>query len=96
MKDDYSAGGDTSKIAYPPTILPVEGIVENTKPSLFKSRKFRIAVATLSVDVIVALVPALEPVQDALIEVITTVGAILIAAIAAEDFAFWFGAGKQG
>lgn len=93
MKDDYDYAGDAKTSA---KILPVEGIVENTKPSLFKSRKFWLAVATLSADVIVYLVPVFEPIHTELIEVITAVGVALIAAIAAEDFAFWFGAGKQG
>ena len=53
--------------------------------NLLRSRKFLVALGTLAVDVIVAYVPVLEPVQGELLVVLTTLGSVLVAAIAFED-----------
>ena len=62
-------------------VKPIIGPLVN----LLKSRKFMTAVMTILVDVVIAYVPALEPVRGELLTVFTTVGSILIAAIAFED-----------
>lgn len=53
--------------------------------ALLKSRKFLTAVLGLLVDVIIALLPDLEPVRLELLAVVTAVSSILIGAIAYED-----------
>jgi hypothetical protein len=64
---------------------------KNMKPiidpllNLLRSRKFMVALMTLLVDVLVAYLPALEPIQNELLTVFTLVGSVLIAAIAYED-----------
>ncbi len=55
--------------------------------SLLYSRKFLVTVATILVDVLVALVPELESVQGELLTVFTVLGSILVASIAYEDAA---------
>lgn len=52
---------------------------------LLRSRKFMVALMTLIVDLIVAYVPALEPVRVELLAVFTVIGSALVAAIAYED-----------
>jgi hypothetical protein len=64
---------------------------KNMKPiidpllTLLRSRKFMVALLTLVVDVLVAYLPSLEPVQNELMTVFTLLGSVLIAAIAYED-----------
>ena len=53
--------------------------------NLLRSRKFLVALGTIVVDVIVACVPVLEPVRGELLTVLTTLGSVLVAAIAFED-----------
>ncbi len=53
--------------------------------SLLRSRKFMAALMTLIIDLLVAYVPALEPVRTELLVVFTLVGSTLVAAIAYED-----------
>lgn len=53
--------------------------------ALLRSRKFLVALGTIVVDVIVAYMPVLEPVRGELLAVLTTVGSVLVAAIAFED-----------
>jgi hypothetical protein len=52
---------------------------------LLRSRKFMVALMTVVIDVLMAYIPALEPVQAELLTVFTLVGSVLIAAIAYED-----------
>ncbi len=52
---------------------------------LLRSRKFMVALMTLIVDLVVAYVPALEPVRAELLAVFTVIGSALVAAIAYED-----------
>jgi hypothetical protein len=52
---------------------------------LLRSRKFMVTVMTAVVSVIVAYIPALEPVREELLAVLTTIGLALVAAIAYED-----------
>lgn len=52
---------------------------------LLRSRKFMAALMTLTVDIIIAYAPALEPVRGELITVFTLIGGLLVAAIAYED-----------
>ena len=58
--------------------------------NLLRSRKFMVALLTLLVDVIVVVVPDLEPVSSELLAVFTVIGSLLVAAIAYED-----GKGKE-
>ena len=53
--------------------------------NLLRSRKFMVALMTLLIDVLIAYVPALEPVRHELLAVFTLVGSALIASIAYED-----------
>jgi hypothetical protein len=53
--------------------------------ALLRSRKFIVAVLTVIVDVLVVVIPALEPVQAELLAVLTVLGSALVAAIAYED-----------
>jgi hypothetical protein len=65
--------------------------IETIKPildpliALLRSRKFMIGVMTLVVDLLIAYLPALEPVRAELLTVFTLVGSVLIGAIAYED-----------
>jgi uncharacterized membrane protein len=52
---------------------------------LMRSRKFLVALMTVTIDVLVAFVPELEPVQAELIKIFTVIGLGLIASIAYED-----------
>lgn len=61
----------------PPVLGPLLG--------LLRSRKFMVTVMTAVVGVLVAYVPALEPVREELLAVLTTIGLALVAAIAYED-----------
>ena len=53
--------------------------------NLLRSRKFMVALMTLTIDVLVAYVPALEPARAELLTVFTLIGSLLVAAIAYED-----------
>ncbi len=53
--------------------------------TLLRSRKFMVTVMTAVVSVLIAYVPALEPVRAELLAVFTTIGLALVAAIAYED-----------
>jgi len=59
---------------------------------LLRSRKFLVALMTLVVDVLIAYVPALEPARAELLVICTTLGGLLVGAIAYEDAA---GAGQR-
>ena len=63
------------------TIPPVVGPLL----SLLRSRKFMVTLMTVAVDLLIAYVPALEPVRAELLAVFTAVGLALVAAIAYED-----------
>jgi hypothetical protein len=54
---------------------------------LLRSRKFLVSVVTLVIDLIIAYLPAAEPVRAELLTVFTFVGMWLVGAIAAEDMA---------
>ena len=53
--------------------------------ALLRSRKFMVGLMALVIDVLVAYVPALEPVRGDLLTVFTLLGAVLVASIALED-----------
>lgn len=62
--------------------------------ALLSSRAFILMVVTALVDALIAAVPALEPMRDQFITVITGLAALLIVKMGAEDFAAKFGAAK--
>jgi hypothetical protein len=66
-----------NKVKVAPILGPLLG--------LLRSRKFMVVLATLVVDVLIAYVPALEPVRNELLAVVTLLGSLLVAAIAYED-----------
>jgi hypothetical protein len=62
--------------------------------ALLHSRKFIVAVVGVLVDLIIAFVPALEPMRDQLITIVTIFAGLLIGGITIEDAAAKYGAAK--
>lgn len=62
--------------------------------ALLSSRAFILMIVTAIVDAIIGAVPALQPMRDQLIDVITGLAALLVAKMALEDAAAKFGAAQ--
>ena len=58
-------------------------------------RKFMVALATIIADLIIVQIPGLAEMHEELVKIISTIGGSLILTIAAEDAAFFWGAGKK-
>lgn len=66
-----------------------------TNISLFKSRKFWVAVIGLVVDIAIALVPDFEPIRMELMVLATTLVGLVIGGYAAEDITIAFKTGER-
>lgn len=62
-------------------------MIASPAAALLKSRKTIVALVTALVNIIVLLVPSLEPVRGELVTILTILGAVLIASISHEDAA---------